>query len=544
MRACTRVFFTALCAVCLAATGYAATYGYWQLAVFPDGRQVGPTRVSEINRDDPPSPAHPLAVTPIAVEGAKEYRLLRIPSAPPGMPTVQVVTPGHDTLYYWLVGHSGLFRSPIAGPAVARQCDAGHPKNIISWQKSPLYERYTVLRTNSPQVPSGLVNVLVAWGVDTTTCTDINPGTLADYPCFPEGNAAYSTPVGTGSFLVGVSKGEAVNDNGELQPITLAPASSRAQQDNTVTAKNPSRQGALFLNITNDQYGAYDWGGPVGLYIDQSDIAGGHNDYWMGGAGLGGGGPLAKSTHVPFWIWQHSYTAGQVANQVVYSEKYGKGDNVVLNLHNSTEGLIEDGGDEGTEVVMASATRNLKVYDYQLAADVPAYGTLLPGAAGVQPTGTGRVVVNLSQAVKDGAVIRVDDDMKIDPTLGDRYTWNRVTRLTGEGTQWTPEMLGWYISLDCDTRADGIRQWYRVMRVNSPTSLDIYAYTFFSTSTYLGHAANVVYHGAAYRGGMKFKPRTVRIRSVPPTGGIVICSPRPPPSSIIRCLTGNCTCCR
>lgn len=502
MRIFTRVLCTVLCVVWLAAAGCAASYSYWQLAIFPDGHQVGPTRVANLNSEAPPSKVHPLAVTPIAVAGATEYRLLRIPSEAPAAPAVQVDTPGHDTLYYWLVGHTGLFRSPIVGPAVARQCNARKPKNVISWQKSPLYERYTVLRTDSAQVPSGLVNVLVAWGIDGTSCTDSNTGTLADYPCFPAGNTEFNAPVGSGTFLVGVSKGEAVNDSGDLQPINLAPASSREQQGNVVTAKNPSRQGALFLNISNDQYGAYDWGGPVGLYIDQSDIAGGHNDYWMGG-----GGPLSKSTHVPFWIWQHSYTAGQVANQIVYSEKMGKGDNVVLNLHNSTEGLIEDGGDEGTELFMASATRNLKVYDYQLAADVPAQGTLLPSTAGVNPTGTGRVVVNLSQAVKDGVVSRVDDDMKIDPTLGERYQWNRVTRLTGEGTHWTSAMLGWYISLDCDTRADGIRQWYRVMRVNSPTSLDIYAYTFFSTSTYLGHAANVVYHGLAYRGAYKFEPR-------------------------------------
>jgi len=87
--------------------------------------------------------------------------------------------------------------------------------------------------------------------------TDSNTGALADYPCYPDGNAEYASPVGAGAFLVGSSKGEAVNDTGDLRPINLAPVSSREQRDNVVTAKNPSRQGALFLNITNNQYGAY-----------------------------------------------------------------------------------------------------------------------------------------------------------------------------------------------------------------------------------------------------------------------------------------------
>jgi len=500
----TRVLFTALCAVLLTLHGLAMSYSYWQVTMTADGRQLGPNRLTTVTSETPPSTAHPLTIKPNLTDGAKEYCILRIPSNELAVPTMQVLNAGKDTLYYWLVGHAGLYRSPMAGPVIAAKCDAVNPKNVISWHKSPSYGSYTVLRTNTPQMPSGLVNALVVWGSTAETVTDTFTGELADYPCYPNGNAEYNPPVGHGAFLVGRSKGEPVNDTGDLQPITLTPAYSRQQIDNKVTAKNVPRAGALSLNITNDQPdGAYDWGGPVGLYIDQTDIVGGHNDYWMGG----GSGPHAKSTHVPFWIWQHSFTAGQVANQVIYSDKMGKGDNVMLCLHNDTEGLIEDGGDEGTEIIMASAGRNLKVYNYQLAADAPAHASLLPCAKSATATGTGRVVVNLSQAVKDGAVIRVDDDMKIVANQGDRYQDNRVTRLTGEGTHWMPEMLGWYISLDCDTRADGIRQWYRVMRVNSPTSLDIYAYTFFSGSTYLGHAANVVYHGLAYRGAYKFEPR-------------------------------------
>jgi hypothetical protein len=97
--------------------------------------------------------------------------------------------------------------------------------------------------------------------------------------------------------------------------------------------------------------------------------------------------------------------------------------------------------------------------------------------------------------------------MVVDPVLSEKIAANRVTRLTGEGTAFTKEMEGWYISLDCDTTDSGLRQWYRIARVNSPTSIDIYAYTFFSASTYLGHAANVVRHGEKYRGGVKTEPR-------------------------------------
>ena len=37
--------------------------------------------------------------------------------------------------------------------------------------------------------------------------------------------------------------------------------------------------------------------------------------------------------------------------------------------------------------------------------------------------------------------------------------------------------------------------------------MDIFAYTYFSASTYMGHASNVIWHGKKYRGGIKHEPR-------------------------------------
>ncbi|OPZ30759.1 MAG: hypothetical protein BWZ02_00608 [Lentisphaerae bacterium ADurb.BinA184] len=487
----------------------AAPLEYWQLTVGADGAAAGPVPLQTVERDAPPSAADPVQVTPRPVEGAREYVILRIPSHPPAAPAVEVRRPGQDTLYYWLVGHAGLFRSPIAGPAVAANCDKARTDNRVTWPRTAPYTAVTVLRTDTPEPPAGIQHALIAWGTDKGEAVDTAGAlALADYPCHPQGTAAGRAPVGTGPFLVGRSTGDAILDTGELKPFAPEPTRSlNEKRPNQFQAANPPRAGALNLQIRNDQPGGqYDWGGPVGLNIDQTDLAGGHNDYAQRA-----GGPHVKSFHIPLYLWQHNFTYGQVANQVVFSEKHGEGDNVIFTVHNTTEGLIEDGGDEGTEVFMSSATRKLTVFDYALAEDAPRLSTRLKvGKAG--RTGAGRAVVNLSRAVKDGAIVRIDDDMKIVPELPDRHAANRVTRLTGEGTQWTPAMAGWYVSLDCDTRADGIRQWYRVTRVNSPTSMDILAYTYFSPSTYLGHAGNVVRHGAAFRAyagdkGIKHEPR-------------------------------------
>ncbi|MHB9131780.1 MAG: hypothetical protein ACYDBB_11915 [Armatimonadota bacterium] len=510
---------TALPVVCLG-----ETYEYWQITVDANGGASSPFKLPPVQAATAPSKAQPLLVTPKVSDTAAEYRILRVPTVTPAPPTVEVVNKGNDTVYYWLVAHAALLRSPMAGPAIAQGCDAKNLKNIVRWPKTEPYTEYTVLRTTTPAPPAGIMQVLRLWGSPVTEFIDTNGTRLShDYPCYPQGTVVGSAPIGNGPFLVGISKGPMakavdaaavnapVSDTGELKMIDVPPTRlisemqiSKSLDRDTINAVNATNDGALMLNITNNQpLGKYNFGGPMGLYVNQRDVAGGHNDY-----GLFGGSPLQKSFHIPLRVDQYNYTAGQMASFVIFGGKYGEGDNVLFTTHTTSEGLTEDGGDEGTEIFMASANLKRVAGDYELAADATRYSTRLSVKTIKQVSiGTGRPVVNLTQAVSTGAIIRIDDDMVVDPTIPQNVAANRVTRLTGEGTAFTKEMEGWYISLDCDSLDNGLRQWYRVTRVNSPTSLDIYAYTFFSGSTYLGHAANVVYHGEKYRGGIKTEPR-------------------------------------
>lgn len=503
----------------------AAAYQYWQITVDANGAVSAPVRLPPVEAAAPPSQATPIAVTPKPSETAVEYRILRVPTHAPAAPTVEVVNKGNDTVYYWLVAHVALLRSPMAGPAVVADCDLNNLKNIVRWPKTEPYADYTVLRTATPEPPAGELQVLRLWGRPVTEFTDSNGTRLShDYPCYPQGTVVGASPIGNGPYLVGVSRGPmakapgdtaAVNapvqDTGALKIIDVAPARivsnvqlSPSLDKATMNAQNSGNDGALQINITNTQpKGKYDFGGPIGFFVNQRDVAGGHNDY-----GLFGASPLQKSFHIPFRVDQYNYTAGQMATMVMFTGKYGEGDNVLFTTHTTSEGLTEDGGDEGTEIFMASANLKRVAGDYEMEADAAKHSTRLRAKALTNVNvATGRPVVNLTQAVSTGAIVRVDDDMPVDPKLPENVAANRVTRLAGEGTAFTKAMEGWYISLDCDTTSSGLRQWYRVTRVNSPTSLDIYAYTFFSASTYLGHAANVIHHGEKYRGGIKTEPR-------------------------------------
>ncbi len=509
------------------------TCDYWQITVDANGAASPPVKLPPVHASEPPSKENPIQVPVAKSDTAVEYRVLRVPNHAPAAPTIEVVNKGDDTFYYWLLAHVGLLRSPMAGPIVAKGCDGRNIKNIVSWSKTEAYTEYTLLRTSVPEPPAGELQASLLWGKSVTEYADTNGTDLRhDYPCYPKGTTAGSVPIGNGPFLVGVGKGPMaklkddaekalvnapVADTGELKMIEVPPTrtvsgvqpSKRLDQD-IISARNASNEGALRINVLNNQpKGEYDWGGPIGFFIDQRDVAGGHND-----AGMYNGNPFKKSFHMAMRIDHSNHTAGQMATFWLGTHKYGEGDNVLFTTHTVSEGLIEDSSDEGTEIFMASAKLKRVACDYVLDADAAKHCTALratpPTHKPSDPpfnVGTGRPVVNLTQAVGKGVIARVDDDMKVDPSQPDDERSNRVTRLTGEGTEFTKEMEGWYISMDCDSLENGLRQWYRVMRVNSPTSLDIFAYTFFSSSTYLGHAANVVYHGEKYRGGKKAEPR-------------------------------------
>ena len=528
IRRLTPVRLLLACALPVACMG--GTYQYWQITEDANGSVSAPAKLPPVQAAVPPAKDNPIQVPVAKSDTAVEYRILRVPDFAPAEPTVEVVNKGADTFYYWLVAHVGLLRSPMAGPAVAKGCDARNLKNVVRWPKTEPYTQYTLLRTSTPEPPAGELQATLLWGKGVTEYTDADGSTLRhDYLCYPQGTVAGSAPIGSGPFLVGVGKGPMakwkddaekarvnapVADTGDLKTIEVPPARtvsgvqpSKNMDQDTINAQNASNEGALRISIKNTQpKEEYDWGGPIGFFIDQRDLAGGHNDY-----SLYGGGPFKKSFHMALRADQYNATAGQVATLWLNSRKIGEGDDVLFTTHTTSEGLIEDGGDEGTEIFMASANLKRVAGDYELETDAGKHGTKLRAKPLDKPVdvGTGRPVVNLTQAVGKGVIVRVDDDMKVDPSLPDDDQANRVTRLTGEGTEFTKEMEGWYLSMDCDSVANGLRQWYRVIRVNSATSLDIYAYTFFSASTYLGHAANVAHHGLKYRGGIKTEPRPV-----------------------------------
>jgi hypothetical protein len=252
-----------------------------------------------------------------------------------------------------------------------------------------------------------------------------------------------------------------------------------------VTAYTPGGDGSPFgFTSHNRLVGPREsWDHFEGVSVHQFNEAGGVNWYPNYGTGIERG--TGKNSHIGMALHQFNYTSSQKAGLLEYIHNYGNGDCCGQVIAIDTAGQTRSGGDEGSEFFSFHMGRVLSCDLTHLLADAKRGDTFLrlekPGNVCAD-----RGVVNLSKAYRSGKA-RVDG---IEQSENFQRRIRGDVCAVGEGVKWSPDMEGWAISFDADTRSDGIRQWYRIDRFVGPTRLKIFAYTYYSGpgNCYLGNA--------------------------------------------------------
>ena len=463
---------------------------YWVVAADADGRLTTVSRPLHITRlPDRVSADRWAIVHPKPLAGASKLYVLRTaPFVEPAPVKIEVAAAGATTYYYWIVVCNGFRRSRAYGPYVARNC--GDPKgNTIAWTSVPNASWYHVYRTDRPEPPVGRGYLAVGQivGVDKR----IHPGGIGsghrETKVVDRGRLAYAVagypatpvtepPLGEGLFRVGEAKGGEVRDIGQPLGMFLVPNVNETERRPLTTpaeAQSSIRSyGFAELKTRTDlphlarpsfinHHSA--------IKIDQVLDGGGHSEYHHAQGSVGW-----KSTAFSVEAHQTSHWASQHANMGGYQRSYGSGDVIWFSPHTTVYGHNDDGGDEGSFSVRAQMVRALQEVDDTLTRDTPRGGTRLAGSrrwgGDHDPAGSGRLVVNLSQAHTEGRIVRVGN-----------------CDVRGKGTAWTPAMAGRWISFDVDT-VKGHRMWYPIREVKSPAELVIRARTGWSDACNLGYS--------------------------------------------------------
>ena len=467
------------------------TVYYWAFARDARGHSKLSAPVVVKNAPAQLSAQNAVVLTPVPVAGATEYGILSSRIAAPRDLKINIKKKGEQTYYYWLQVRSGAtVYSPISGPFKAEK-SARVPDTDLSWDAVPGAQAYFVYRSETPDVPVGWRNVALAAGLVQTSFNDQVPIPVSAI-IRPAGNAS-DIPQGEGNYLIGVSQGAPIIDAGQA-------ATSIAWYDINTTDPNyrpvkPDIKGWDQSVGNAYQFDSYStmpvpkvgWGHVEGLSVTQRNIAGGINRQPFSGA-EGGTIPQesAKNSHIALGFHQHNYTASQKAGVLGYTHNYGVGDNVGVVLSQSQYGQNRDGGDEGSEFFSYHMNRFLSMNRAKIGADAATGDIYLKTEGAIGNVAAGRGIVNLSRAYKSGQA-KVGGVTKIEN--GDKRTMGAV--VIGNGTAWTPQMEGWWISFDADTVKGGgqdVRQWYRVERYISPTELKLFAYTYWATTAYKGKA--------------------------------------------------------
>jgi hypothetical protein len=133
-------------------------------------------------------------------------------------------------------------------------------------------------------------------------------------------------------------------------------------------------------------------------------------------------------------------------------------------------GQNREAGDEGTEFFSLHLSRRLASNRVKMAVDAKTGDQFIRLDGGPGIIAGSRGLVNLTQQYAAGAA-RVESCQAV-----------------GNGTVWTPEMEGRWISFDADTTKNGHRQWYLIERFISPTRLQLVARTYWGKYNYKGSA--------------------------------------------------------
>ncbi|MHB9132796.1 MAG: hypothetical protein ACYDBB_17140 [Armatimonadota bacterium] len=421
------------------------------------------------------------------VEGAARYYVLKsIPWREPAPVTVTVANPGEKTYYYWLVACNGFRQSGVYGPYPAKNC--GDPTgNVIQWTPVPGVTWFDLYRTETPEPPVGRTHCVVGVKLGAAPgqrfkATDMQ---FTDQGAVRYGVTGYpATPLsepllGQGLFLLAETTGGEVRDTGQplrlftvpnvnetvTTPVPMIGDGKTAdirdfnQAKIQSTINLPHLKEPSFLSIMR------------ALDIRQNAEAGGHNEYhnYPGYAGW-------KSTFEALSVQQTLQTASQGFSVAGYQRNYGMGDTIWLFASTTVEGGNADQGDEGVFTIRGRVQRQMSLLAGSLRADAPRGGVVLPLKGLPGQAGTKRLVINVSQGYRAGRIRRVGN-----------------VDVYGTGTQWTPEMVGRWISFDIDTEA-GNRLWYQIVAVTSPTELTMLARTLWSEKCNLGYSRFIYDH--------------------------------------------------
>ena len=445
--------------------------GAWYLKEFP-GKVTGLSVPCEVkNAPDTLDANNKVVLTLQPVEGAVKYHVFKTEELPAPRLEIAVKNPGKDAIYYWIQGHNGWRHSAPAGPFEVR-CDRARFENTVKVvPSSPLENDHSIWGTETSRPPLGRAMHVFAMRRSYSPVTHTaewvgkNKGYLGAWGPGPEPATPPSAPpVGTAFFLLGSTAELTLEDTGQPLKKTQAPSVNETlTQDFAARLSRP--QSSRYVHNGNSlsshfsgetSMGADFYGGYYPLELGVHAESGGKNYYH----GQPGAYPGYKSTIGVAQMELNSTTESQHVVQNNSLRCYGMGDAISLGLTNDYHAGNRDGGDESGELVRSVQNRSLDEGGGILTQDAEPGATILKvkdfsGATG----GTGRTLVNLTQARQQG---RIDHVVNCD--------------IYGEGTQWTKDLEGWFISFDVDN-VKGKRSWFQVLKVVGPTQLKTFMYT-------------------------------------------------------------------
>ncbi|MHB9133698.1 MAG: H-type lectin domain-containing protein [Armatimonadota bacterium] len=411
------------------------------------------------------------------VEGAVRYHIFRTEELPAPKLTVTAKKAAKDTFYYWVQGHNGWRHSQLAGPFPVK-CDVNDFENTITVApSSPLQTDHSTWVTKTPQPPVGRKPQVIGmrrsyspvkhtseWAAKYREFAAWGPG--------PEPVTVPSeTPYGTGKFWIGSTTELTFEDAGQEAKEQQAPTVNETPALTIDDMFKPQSSRFVHQGIArridfngHSSMGANFYGGFFPNEIEMFVSRGGVNYY----QNQPGAYPGYKSTFgLANWMMT-SFTESQHVGFNASVTSHGMGDTIAMGANLVLNGGNRDSGDEGAEIMRASVDRQVTETKSTLIADAPVGATHL-SATGLQG-GAGRTVINLTQARGNGRIDHVNN-----------------CDIFGEGTNWTPQMLGWYISFDVDSEKT-TRFWYQVMDVVSPTHLKIRLWTNWRFDCNLGYS--------------------------------------------------------
>ncbi len=456
----------------------APTAGAWYLQGIP-GR-VTPLSAPCVVENAPATLTadHHIVLTLQPVEGAVRYHIFKTEVLPAPALQVQAAAPGPDTLYYWVQGLNGWRCSELAGPFPV-QCDLNTFDNTITViNADPNQTDHSFWVTKTPEPPLGRKPHVLGFRrayspVHHTAAWVAQYRQFAAWGPSPEpATPPQERPVGTGKFWLGSTTELTFTDTG--QPL-------QEQQAPTVDETAPEAFESPFQMqssriVHNNFYkrvdfnghssmGANFYGGFFPLETELFVNRGGINYY----QNQPGAYPGYKSTFGLSNTSLTNYTESQLCGQNTMVRNFGTGDTIALGANLELYGGNRDSGDEGAEIMRASVDRQAQQSRTTLAADAPRGARHLVPSSGLSG-GAGRTLVNLSQITSEGRIDRVEN-----------------CDIYGDGTNWTGDMLGRFISFDIDNAGD-IRYWYQIVDVVSPTHLKIRLWTNWRFDCNLGYS--------------------------------------------------------